>query len=101
MTKRWIAAIGLLVLVGGCSEMPFYQQGFGMAVGLHDQAVRDRQAFHDEQMKLSLDLVCDNSVGAIGRLQDEVSKVYILRHCGVVSGVGTGGFGSAMFMGPP
>lgn len=101
MRHPLLAAAALFLTLAGCSEMPFYQQGFAVAVGLHDQAVRDRQAFHDEQMKLSLDLVCDNSVGAIGRLQDQVSVNYILRHCGVVQGVGTGGFGSAMFMGPP
>ena len=96
--------LALPLLLSACSEMPWYQQGFAVAVGLENQAVRDRAAFNDQRLKVTLDLICDASAGAVGRLgvADALTRAYILQHCGIISpaGVSGTGFGSAVYMGP-
>jgi hypothetical protein len=73
----------LMVLLSGCSMLPYGPQVEAVVDQARKTAVADRKRFNDDKLELTLEAGCDVSLGAVGRMTDKVRQFYLLRHCGV------------------
>jgi hypothetical protein len=78
-------AIGLAISAGvlaGCSMLPYGPQVKAIADQAAITAIDDRKAFNDQKLTISLAAICDNSIGAVLRLQDDQMRDNLFSLCG-------------------
>lgn len=80
--RNWIVAAAAALLLNGCSMLPYGPQVKAIADQAAITAVSDRQAFNDKKLTVSLAAVCDNSLGAVLRLQDNQLRDSLFAICG-------------------
>ncbi|HET6619731.1 MAG TPA: hypothetical protein VFG64_07300 [Dongiaceae bacterium] len=80
--RNWIVAAAAALLLNGCSMLPYGPQVKAIADQAAITAVADRQAFNDKKLTVSLAAVCDNSLGAVLRLQDDQMRDSLFAICG-------------------
>lgn len=75
-------AITLVLPIAGCSILPYGAQVKAIADQAAVTAVKDRRAFNDQKLELSLAAVCDNSLGAVLRLENPRARDGLFAICG-------------------
>ena len=82
MTNRCLSILGLLLVVAGCSMLPYGPQVKAIVDQAAVAAVEDRRAFNDQKLTVSLAALCDNAIGAVLRLDDEDVRDSLFTLCG-------------------
>src|SRR5213592_3901253 len=80
--RRSIGPIVAMVMLAGCSMLPYGPQVKAIADQAAVTAVDDRRAFNDKKLTISLAALCDNSIGAVLRLDDDQVRDGVLALCG-------------------
>jgi len=77
-----ILPVAASLILGGCSMLPYGPQVKAISDQVAVAAVEDRKAFNDKKLTVSLAAVCDNSLGAVLRLQDDQMRDSLFAICG-------------------
>jgi hypothetical protein len=77
-----IAPLAAALILSGCSMLPYGPQVKAIADQVAVTAIEDRKAFNDKKLTVSLAAVCDNSLGAVLRLQDDQMRESLFAICG-------------------
>lgn len=80
-SKRLLAALVSLALLGGCSLAPAGGRVESLAVSVVDTAIADRQSFNDKKAETLLVLPCDISLGAYYRLTNSIQQEALVMLC--------------------
>lgn len=87
-SAAWLALIvTALVMLSGCSMMPYYPQMKAIADGGIAAAVDDRKSFNDKKLDLWVQVSCDHSVGAVARYGNKQVQDFVMSYCGLDGGV--------------
>ncbi|HEY1382124.1 MAG TPA: hypothetical protein VGF43_00835 [Dongiaceae bacterium] len=80
--RRTMGPVILASLLTGCSMLPYGPQVKAIADQAAITAIDDRKSFNDQKLTVSLATICDNSVGAVLRLQDDELRDSLFTICG-------------------
>ena len=80
--RHTIGPIVLAIILTGCSMLPYGPQVKAIADQATITAIDDRKAFNDQKLTISLAAICDNSIGAVLRLQDDQVRDSLFTLCG-------------------
>ncbi|HET6158714.1 MAG TPA: hypothetical protein VFE34_10250 [Dongiaceae bacterium] len=69
-------------MLAGCSMLPYGPQVKAVADQAAVTAIEDRKAFNDKKLTVSVAAVCDNSLGAVLRLEDDQMRNSLFTLCG-------------------
>lgn len=78
-----LSALASVLLLGGCSLLPYGPQVEAIVDQGREAAVADRMKFNDDKLSLSLAALCDNSIGAAARMADKVQRERLFALCGL------------------
>lgn len=78
---RALSAAAVL-LVQGCSMVPYYSQVKAVADTGIATAVEDRREFNDKKLAVNLVALCDSSIGAVNRHPNAEVRDFVNRLCG-------------------
>ena len=76
-----------LLILSGCSMVPYYSQLKQVADTGLAAAIDDRKEFNDKKLALNLAVLCDSSIGAVNRYPNAEVREFIDRLCGGDPGI--------------
>lgn len=82
MRRLRLLGLSALLATAGCSMLPYGPQVKAVADQAATTAVEDRKAFNDKRLTISLAALCDNSIGAVLRLEDDQVRNSLFTLCG-------------------
>jgi hypothetical protein len=68
-------------LLGGCTMVPYYSQLKAVADTGIATAIEDRKEYNDKKLASTVAILCDNSIGAVGRYPEGDVKDFLTGHC--------------------
>lgn len=82
MIRLRMPALSALLVIAGCSMLPYGPQVKAITDQAAITAVEDRKVFNDKRLTISLAALCDNSIGAVLRLDDDQVRNGLFTLCG-------------------
>jgi len=80
--SRQLLLLGTMLTVAGCSMLPYGPQVQAIVDQAAVTAVEDRKSFNDKRLTVSLASICDNTIGAVLRLEDDQVRDSLFTICG-------------------